>query len=161
MQPSILLKKVFGCIMDEARDKVLFKKFILHSHALYECTIYSSYSDKPGVHLLACGFPPQFNNLLYYSYMKWWMNALWNLTNTVLGSIDSSVGSPFALSWLSQIPALAWTGPCQSCPSIWAVCRKPVFLEIHGFTSMGVVHGFYFTIPYQKTQYQQELTYFQ
>lgn len=103
----------------------------------------------------ACGFPPQFNNLLYYSYMKWWMSALWNFTNTVLGSIESKVVSPFALSWLSQRPALAWTGTCQSCSSIWAV------LEIHGFASMGVVHGFYFTIPYQKIQYQQELTYFQ
>lgn len=31
--------------MDEAGDKVLFKEFILHSHALYECTICTYYSD--------------------------------------------------------------------------------------------------------------------
>lgn len=39
------LEKVLWYIMDEARDKVLFKKFILHSHAIYECTIYTSYND--------------------------------------------------------------------------------------------------------------------
>lgn len=44
--------------MDEARDKVLLKKFILHSHALYECAIYTSYNDSTVVHLFACGFPP-------------------------------------------------------------------------------------------------------
>lgn len=43
------------CIMDEAGGRVLLKKFILHTHAIYECTIYTSYTV---VHLFTRGCAP-------------------------------------------------------------------------------------------------------